>query len=170
MKKQILLIVCLAISWSLSSQVIKKYYAANTGCCVYMYCDPGTFSLDLSPDSSEVYTGTCDIDSVTYTVILVKFKSKVESIDAAEDVVVSYLDYLKSAFKINKSVGYGKGNRLNNDENTRGVVDYWEDTSGNHIKIKGWTNGAFIGVLMVTSNAEINEDKVNFFLNGLRFP
>ncbi len=170
MKKSIILIVFLAITWSLSSQSIKKYNIANTGCYAYMFCDPGTFSLEKSPDSSEVYTAQCNMDSVEYDIIVVKLNSGIEDLNAAEDVVIAYMNHLKSVFNVNKSAGYGKGSRLNNDEKTRGILDYWEDTTGNQIKIKGWTNGKLIAVLAVSSKADINENKANLFLDGIRFP
>jgi hypothetical protein len=87
----------------------------------------------------------------------------------AQDIVVEDRDYLKQSFSIKKAVGYGKDNRLNNDENTRGVVDYWEDGDKNSYKVKAWTNGKFIGVLFAYSLKPLVDTKVDVFLNGLRF-
>ncbi len=170
MKKGIILIASLAITWSVSSQSFKKYSIANTGCAAYLFCDPGTFSHEMSPDSSDVYSAQCNMDSVSYNVILIKLKSAIGEISTAENVLISYLDYLKGSLNITNSAGYGKGHRLNNDENVHGVIDYWADKDGNQMKIEGWTNGSYISVLTYSSKAEVNETKANLFLNGLRFP
>ena len=72
--------------------------------------------------------------------------------------------------KITKSAGYGKGHRLKDNENTRGVIDYWEDNDKNNWKVKGWTDGKFICVLYAYSSKELPEQKVNVFLDGFRLP
>jgi hypothetical protein len=107
---------------------------------------------------------------MTYGVICVKLLQPVDDLDRAEESLINYLNYLKASFKINKSAGYGKGHRLANNENTRGVLDYWEDVEKNNWKIKAWTNGKFIGVLYGYSSKELNETKLNVFLEGFRFP
>ncbi|MES1218659.1 MAG: hypothetical protein ABUT20_24360, partial [Bacteroidota bacterium] len=91
-------------------------------------------------------------------------------LSTAEETAVSYLDFLKTQFKIKAAVGYGKGHRLNNNENTRGIIDYWTDDENENWKVKAWTDGKFITVLYVYSNKELPEAKVNVFLDGLRLP
>jgi hypothetical protein len=153
-----------------NAQRLAKYAVSNTGCSVYMFCDPGEFKLELSDDSSKIYTAECVNDGVTYGVICIKLRVPNVDLDAAENVVIAYLDYLKTSFKIQKSAGYGKGNRLNNNENTRGVTDYWQDADSQNWKIKGWTNGSYIGVVYINSKTELNETKSNVFLNSFRMP
>ncbi|MBK8311631.1 MAG: hypothetical protein IPL04_12780 [Chitinophagaceae bacterium] len=89
---------------------------------------------------------------------------------AAEDLLIAYVDYLKSSFSIKKSAGYGKGHRLNNNENTRGILDYWEDGEGDKWKIKAWTDGKYIGFMYAYSSKNLPEAKVNVFLEGFRLP
>ena len=112
----------------------------------------------------------CDKDGLKYGVIGIKLWAAFENLDQAQESLISYLDYLKTSFKITKSAGYGKGHRLNNNENTRGVIDYWEDSDKNNWKIKGWTNGKYIGVLYGYSPKELPESKLNIYLDGFRFP
>ena len=152
------------------SQVIKKYDIATTGCTAYMYCAPGRFEEDYSPDSSKVYTAECEKDGIHYGIVCVKLLTPVENLNESEDLLASYLDYLKTNFMIKSAVGYGKGNRLNNNENTRGIVDYWKDDQNNNWKVKAWTDRKFIGVLYAYSPKELPEVKVDVFLNSLRFP
>jgi hypothetical protein len=151
------------------AQSLKKVQIINSGCSLYSYCD-FLFETEYSEDSSLVYVSECAKDDLTYGVICVKLKQPADNLDRAEESLITYLDYLKSSFKIEKSAGYGKGHRLNSNENTRGVIDYWEDSEKNNWKIKGWTNGKFIGVLYGYSAKELPETKLNVYLDGLRFP
>jgi hypothetical protein len=151
-------------------QPIKKYAISNTGCAAYFYCNPGTFELSYSDDSSKVYTAECENAEVSYGVIGVELKEPNNNMAASEDLLISYLDYLKTAFKITSSAGYGKGHRLKNREDTRGVIDYWTDEEKNNWKIKGWTDGKFIAVMYAYSKKELPDSRVNLFLDGFRLP
>lgn len=152
------------------AQSLKKYTISNSGCTVYMFCDPGKFSVSKSEDGSDVYTGKCTREKLTIGVICVKLKDKITNLDDAQSLVIAYLDYLKQQFEVKAAVGYGKGNQLNNNEKTIGVVDFWEDKDGNKIKIRGWTDGAYIGVLYGVSQEELPDTKLNVFLESFRMP
>lgn len=169
MKKLVLPFFLLMASFS-SGQAIKKYPISNSGCFIYMYCEPPRFDIDKSEDSSLVYTSECGKDGVLYGIICIKLLEHVNDLAKAEELVVEYLDYLKLNFEIKKAAGYGKGHRLNNNENSRGIIDYWEDAQKNSWKVKAWTNGKFIGVLYAHAEKDLPETKVDVFLNGLRFP
>jgi hypothetical protein len=169
--KKIFLIVLLQYGCiNIFSQIIKKYPIAESGCAAYFYCNPGKFELSYSPDSSKVYTSECIVDGTGYGAICVKFKDPINNIDNAEGVLVAYLDYLKTNFKIVSAAGYGKGHRLNGKENIHGIIDYWKDEEKNNWKIKGWTNGSLIVIMYAYSKQELPETKVNVFLDGIVFP
>lgn len=151
------------------SQSLKKYPISNSGCSLYIYCEP-KFTVEKSTDASLVYTGECVKDEISYGVVCVKLLNPVSDLTMAEDLIISYLDYLKENFNITKAAGYGKGHRLNNDENTRGILDYWEDKDKDKWKIKAWTDGKFIGFMYAYSKKELPESKVNIFLDSFRLP
>ena len=169
MQKILVIAVTTFLFSSLKSQTIKKYEIANSGCSVYMFCAPGRFEESFSEDSSKVYNAECEKDAIHYGVICIKLEKSISDLDEAENMLASYLDYLKINFTIKSAVGYGKGNLLNNRPDTRGIVDYWKDDQNNEWKIKGWTDGKFIGVLYAYSKKEI-EIKVDVFLNSFRLP
>ena len=152
-----------------NAQSLKKYAIGNSGCSVYTFCNP-VFEETYSEDSSKIFTGECEKDTVYYGVICVKLQTATSNLDVAEELVVSYLDFLKKNFEIASAAGYGKGNRLNSNENTRGVIDYWQDKKKNNWKVKGWTDGKFIGIVYVYTQLEVPESKANVFLNSFRFP
>lgn len=151
------------------AQTIKKVPISNSGCSIYTYCT-FQFEKEYSPDSSIVYADECVKDDMTYGVICVQLLQAVTDIADAEETLVNYLNYLKSSFGIVKSTGYGRGHRLNNNENTRGVLDYWEDAEKKNWKVKAWTDGKYIGVLYGYSAKELSEQKLNLFLDSFRLP
>ncbi len=153
-----------------SAQSLKKYTIGKSGCSAYFFCNPGTFEVTHSPDSSVVYTGECKDGVVTYDIICVQLKAKIEHLNDAEQVLEQYLDYIKSSFGIEAAVGYGKGHRLRGKEDTRGIIDYWKDKEKNNLNVKGWTNGQYIVVLIAISDKEIPFEKGNVFLDGIVFP
>ncbi|HRA10552.1 MAG TPA: hypothetical protein PKX31_02715 [Chitinophagaceae bacterium] len=169
MKIYRLLILFLFMAVSSQAQTLKKYPISSSGCSFYNYCE-SKFKLDYSSDSSKVYTGECTVEDITYGTICVLLLNPVTDLVAAEDLLIAYVDYLKSSFSIKKSAGYGKGHRLNNNENTRGILDYWEDGEGDKWKIKAWTDGKYIGFMYAYSSKNLPEAKINVFLEGFRLP
>ncbi len=151
------------------SQSLKKYAIGNSGCSLYTYCET-KFNLAYSEDSSKVYTGECTVGEISYGVICIKLLNNVTDLAAAEDLMVSYVDYLKGSFEIKKAAGYGRGHRLDNNEQTRGILDYWEDADLAKWKIKAWTDGNYIGFMYAYSKKELPELKVNVFLDSFRLP
>lgn len=164
----LLLLFCIPALLS-RSQTLKKITISSSGCSAYVFCDY-KFEKQFSEDSSEVYSGECVKDAVSYGIICVRLSQPANDPERAEESMISYLDYLKTSFGITKSAGYGRGHRLNNNESTRGVLDYWEDAEKNNWKVKAWTNGKFIAVLYGYSAKELVEQKLNVFLESFRFP
>lgn len=143
---------------------------SGTGCTVQVYCLPGRFDAYDLEDGSTVYADDCEKEGVTWGIYCVKLKNPVPDLKAAEDTIITYLDFLKLDYGITKSRGYDKGHQLNGNDSTRGVFDTWEDLDKNKWKIRAWTNGRFICVLHVHSAKELPDKKTEIFLNGLRFP
>ena len=168
--KTVLLFLCVfSCSLFASAQSLKKYPIGKSGCSLYNYC-VSKYTLDYSEDSSKVYTGECTRDGVTYGVICIQLRFPVTDLEEAEELMLNYLVHLKSSLNIIKAAGYGRGLRLDHRENTRGVLDYWQDNTGDQWKIKSWTDGNFIGFMYAYSSAALPETKVNVFLDGFRLP
>jgi hypothetical protein len=171
--RRIYLLLILSLSAAISvaqSQLPARVPIGNTGCTVQVYCFPGRFDTYDLEDGSTVYADDCEKEAVTYGIYCVKLKKPLTDLTAAEDTIITYLDFLKLDYGIVKSNRYDKGHLLNKDENTRGVKDTWEDADKNKWKVKAWTNGNFICVLYVFSGKELPDKKTEVFLEGLRFP
>ncbi|MFZ1259828.1 MAG: hypothetical protein WAQ93_05080 [Chitinophagaceae bacterium] len=117
-----------------------------------------------------MFADDCEKEGVNYGIYCVKLKNAIADLDAAEDTVITYLDFLKLDYGIVKSKGYDKGHKLNKNDATRGVYDTWEDVDKNKWKLKAWTNGNFICILYMFSGKELPDKKTEIFLEGLRFP
>jgi hypothetical protein len=128
------------------------------------------FDMSYSPDSSVVYIAECEDEEMSYGIVCVALADPTTDLLEAEEILVGYMEFLKDAFEITASVGYGHGHTLQEREDTRGIIDYWNDAEENNWKVKGWTDGQFISVLFVYTQEEIAEEKGNLFLDGFRFP
>ena len=170
MRQQLLFFFSTTCFITVNAQDATKVNISNTGCTIQVFCFPGRFdSYDLE-DGSTVYADDCEKDGVTYGIYCVKLKKPISELDAAEDTIAAYLDFLKLDYGIVKGKGYDKGHKLNKNDATRGVFDTWEDVDKNKWKIRAWTNGSFICILYMFSGKELSDKKAEIYLEGLRFP
>lgn len=170
MSRILLCLALVAIVFTARAQDPQKVAISTTGCTVDVYCLPGRFDVYDLEDGSTVYADDCEKENVTYGIYCIKLKKPISDLAAAEDSMITILDFLKLDYGIVKGKGYDKGHKLNKDDNTRGIFDTWEDTEDNKWKIRAWTNGQFICVLHMHSTKELPDKKTEVFLNGLRFP
>lgn len=163
-------IFLLLISLDLKAQDATRVAISNTGCTLPVFCFPGRFDAYDLEDGSTVYADDCEKEAITYGIYCVKLKTPIKDLETAQDTMVTYLDFLKLDLGIVKGKGYERGQKLNRDENTRGIKDTWEDVEKNKWKVRAWTNGIFICILHVHSLKDLPEKKTEIFLEGLRFP
>lgn len=173
MRKYLCSVIFVFGLFSLQAQPsLKKYQVGNSGCQAYMYCDPGSPNVSYSEDSSVVYTMECKFGELSHGLICVQFKEAIADITVAESVMISYMDYLKTSFKVKESAGYGKGHQLSGNNKATGVIDFWKDEEGTSWKVKSWTDGKFIGFLFAYGPQKALDDNFNrldVFFNGFRF-
>lgn len=145
----------------------------DSGCKIYLPGKADPVGVSFSPDSSLVYTIET-LDSTTgayyhFGSVLVNLNN-VDLEGQEEDVLVAYMDYLKTAFKIEEAVGYGKGHSLSTHSSAKGVLDYWKDSGGDQWAVKGWAAESTIFVMFVYGPGEYpNSNIVDVFFKGARF-
>ena len=174
MKNSLLLFILLIFTYFSYCQAVPRFNKTtimNSGCYAYFPDTPTNYEQTLSEDSSFVYTASVNFDNYTYGIIVIKFKTAFNiSTSELEDLLISYMDYLKSTFNITSSLGYGKGYTSNFNANATGIIDTWQDKENYTLSIKGWIDKDFIGFLYLKGKEEYpNYNIRNIFLNGFVF-
>lgn len=150
-----------------------KYPIESTGCSVYLPAVPPAWSVSFSEDSSAVYTNSVEYKDFIFDVIMVNFKVPFtgESHEVLEELLISYLDFLKEAYETDNSSGYGLGQVLPGNDDVLGVLDFWESADGTQSKVKGWITDTHLAVLVVYGKSDPSDLALtDVFLNGFRFP
>lgn len=158
------------VSFLKGQNQFRKYEIGDSGCSAYFYTQPAPAEMSLSEDKSKVYImESTDEQGNTYSTITVKFA---ESIDAenSEELLISYMDYLKSSLKVIKSSGYSSGIQLPAHPAARGVKDYWSDAESNGTVV-GYVDTNFLAVMFVwqVENDPDIFSKSEAFFKGYRF-
>jgi|GEM_PF-3335867 len=129
------------------------------------------FTASQSEDGALVETAEFGHDGITFALIGVKFSEAMDFDVDNEEVLVGYLDHLKTAFDVKEAVGYGRGHRLESAPDAKGVIDYWETTEGEQIAVKGWITRHQIAVYTIWTKSELPPRGVmTMFFDGARFP
>ncbi len=161
---------------SLTAQKVPRFIktdVSNSGCKVYL---PGTadpVDIAYAPDSSVVYTIET-IDSTTgayfhFGSIIVNLNG-IDLEEQEEEMLENYMDYLKGAFNINESAGYGLGHTLDTHTSAKGIIDYWKDEDGDEWIVKGWAAESTLFVMFVYGPSVYpNSNIVDVFFKGARF-
>lgn len=149
-----------------------KMYIGDSGSSAYFPNDDTlSVTMELSEDSSKVYTAEVPSGNFHYGIILVEFNNfTIDTKEDREQILVSYLDYLKQTFSIVSSAGYGLGHTLARDESVEGVIDFWLDEDGDEWSINGWVRPDGLAVMFIYGPEEYpNYSLSKFFFNGLEF-
>jgi hypothetical protein len=150
----------------------QKADISTSNCAAYFPNSVPSFEISYSEDSSRVYTGEVKVDDFSFGIICVKFSSIMESgKEEKEELLVRYLDFLKSTLNIKEAAGYGKGHTLASCPAANGIIDFWTDVDGFKWQVKGWINESNLSVLYIYGKEDYpNYNIASIFLNGFRFP
>lgn len=151
---------------------LSKIPIGQSGCSAYFPDGMSEFELSKSEDGSDVYTGEANVDGYYFACITVKFAEPLTNISAEEqeELLISYMDYLKNNFGIITSAGVGRGHTLESAPDARGVLDYWEDAEKTKFAVKGWVNSNYIGIMILYGPTEYPIFNVQqMYLDGFRF-
>jgi hypothetical protein len=175
--KHLLLFSILAFSLVLKAQEtgsnLRKFQIGESGCAVYLPATDVDWDVSVSEDSSYVCTGEVTKDNFNYFVIAVKFKEPFTDVTSKdmEDLLISYLDYLKGQFSISGSAGYGKGHPVEGHDISAGVIDFWEGDDGSQWSVKGQVTNTHLGITGVYGYDDPSDNSLtNVVLNGFVFP
>lgn len=151
---------------------LNKTGIGQSGCAAYLPAEMPEFTLAKSEDGSDVYTSEAIVDSFAFGCITVRFAETFANASAEEleELLISYLEFLKSLFEITGATGYGKGHTQESAPDARGVIDYWKDGAGRQYVVKGWINPQCIGILYIGGAGEYPHFNLQqMYLDGFRF-
>jgi hypothetical protein len=157
---------------SLKNPRLSKKEIGQSGCSAYFPEGMGDFELSKSEDGADVYTGEVAVDGFSFACIAVKFSEPFtdSSPEEMEQLLISYMDYLKGQFSITASAGVGRGHTLESTPDARGVIDYWEDAESTQYAVKGWANQRAIGIMVLYGPTEYPHFNLQqMYLDGFRF-
>lgn len=152
---------------------LEKRSVGATDAKTYLIKGTPDFEMSLSEDQSEVYVTETQHGDHTFGAIIVRFVPPMseQTPEDMENLLVSYLDYLKQQFGITGAVGYGHGHTKDKVPDARGIIDYWEDADGLKYAVKGWVNQSFLAVLCIYGPDDYPIFNIqDMYLNGFRFP
>ncbi|MFN0216835.1 MAG: hypothetical protein ACKVT2_21475 [Saprospiraceae bacterium] len=161
---------------SLTAQTTPRFTKteiADSGCKIYLPGKAGNVEVTYSPDSSVVYTMET-IDTSTgseyhFGCIVVNLNG-VDLAGMEEEMLIGYMDYLKSGVNVTEAAGYGKGHTLSTHPSAKGVLDYWVDANNLKWVVKGWAAESTIFVMFVYGQEDYpNYNVVDIFFKGARF-
>lgn len=169
----VVLLAAVSAVFSQNAPRFIKTDVADSGCKIYLPGKADPVDVSYSPDSSIVYTiETLDTTAGAYYHFgsIVVNLNGVDLTGQEEDMLIAYMDYLKDAFKIESSVGYGKGHTLSTHATAKGVLDYWEDADGDNWVVKGWAAESTLFVMFIYGPDDYpNQNVVDIFFKGARF-
>jgi hypothetical protein len=142
------------------------------GCALYA---PAGFTFgepSLSEDGSQVWLGETLVGEHTFYAIVVRFKEPVGEDGAAnEQLLLAYMQFLHGPMAVQAAAGAGLGHRLESHPPARGVIDFWQDETGNQHAVKGWVDPYRLAVLGISGPREYPIFNVQqMYLDGFRFP
>jgi len=151
---------------------LSKMPIGESGCSAYFPSGMPAFEASKSEDGADVYTSEMEVGEYRFGCIAVKFSEPFSdsSPEELEELLISYMDYLKEQFGITSSAGYGKGHLQEGLPDVRGVLDYWQDAEKTQFAIKGWVNQHYLGIMFVYGATEYPIFNVQqMYLDGFRF-
>jgi hypothetical protein len=147
----------------------EKVAIPGCGCAAYLPTGTPMAAPETSPDGSMVWTVEQVVGGYGFGVIAVKLAEAASTPEAAEELLVSYLDFLKGQFEITGAAGVGRGHTLEGSA-ARGVIDFWGSKDGEQWSVKAWSTPTHLAVFLVHGPGEYpHPSVVEVFGNGLRF-
>lgn len=173
----ILFLVLLVGSSVLSAQTSPafiSYPVTGADCHLLLPAKPDTVELSYSPDSSRVYTIEC-LDSSTGTYFhwgaLVVRLNGIDLAAQENEMLVSYLGYLQTAFNITEASTVSYGLMLPTHPTAKGVSVTWTDGDGDRWSVVAWGAESTMIVQFVYGPRRYpSQATLDTFFAGARFP
>lgn len=146
----------------------EKTVFPGCGCAAYLPTGAVVEPPTKSPDGSEVWTVEQIVGSFGFGAIAVKLAAPAATPEEAEELLISYLDYLRAQFEVTASAGVGRGHTME-DSPARGVIDFWESKDGEKWSVRAWSTPERLAVFVVHGPVDYpHPTVVDLFGKGFR--
>ena len=146
---------------------LQQQYIGTTGCSALLYAQQDDLNKVKTASGDDLYFHEHKSKGVSYGMILVEMQDDHDLVIATE-MLISYIDKLRSPLSIMHRVGITKDIDWNTTESST-ILDYWQDKKGADWKIKGYTNGRQLAVLYVRNIGQVDVKKQDQFLDSFHF-
>jgi len=153
------------------NQQLKSYPVDKTDYSALFPANPGKAEVSLSDNELEVFSLEVEFNADRYGLVMVLLQDKFTNSDkeTLENLLISYMEFMKLANDITSSIGYIKGQVNASNTNATGIQDFWEDESGAQWAVRGWIDNNVLAVLFIHSTKP-ESLQVNYtFLDGFNF-
>lgn len=151
----------------------QKVDIGASGCKAYFPGIPPEATVMLTSDSSKMYTMSLPSDhweGYYFNLITVVLKDG-QFTGNEENMLISYMDFLKQQFGVTEAMGYGKGHTLDTHPTSKGIIDYWENSDGYYFTLTGWCAEDILTIMYVVGEQNhLDYNICNMFFKGFRFP
>jgi hypothetical protein len=173
MKKIFVISMLLFLALQILAQTprFSKYEINQTGYFCYFPGNPGNFEVQTSEDGLKIYLGETSVSDCKYGLILVilEYNFETSTKEELQDLLISYMDHLKTSYEISGEAGYSKGHTMDSNPNAQGIIDFWENSAGLQYAVKGWIDKNALCFLYISGKELPYINYQNLFLNGFRF-
>ena len=156
-------------AYFVEAQKPRIYDVGQTGCSFYIYCENFNLEKVFAEDSSLVYSGECQSNSIAYGIICVQLAVPLTTDEEAIKMVNDYMEYLRGELKVTAVTDQRTGFRLDNDLSTIGAAENWRDATDNRWNLKTWTNKKIIAILYSYARETPPIFETEAFQNSFRF-
>ena len=148
-----------------SSQKVKNQIIGTTGCSALLASE----ELDISKTESgdKLYFHEFREKRVSYGMICVEMNEEY-NLDESIEMLRAYVEKLRGPLYILHNTGIQEDSDWNSDQ-SRTIVDYWQDCDKKDWKVKGYTNGKILAVLYVKNISHVEVGRQDLFLDSFHF-
>ncbi len=174
MKNTVSVVFCFIVACtSLPAQTpqFKTYQVDNTGYFALFPANPGIAEVTMSDNELKAYSLEVEYASEHYGLVLILLEDKFAQSDreTLQNLLISYMEFMKMSYDISSSIGYIKGQVNITNPTAMGIQDFWEDQNGLQWAVRGWVTNEALAVLYVHSDLPQSTYVPYEFLDGFVF-
>lgn len=147
-----------------------RHTIIGSWCSLYLPAEAADFKCTATRAGDAMHFGEAmDACGVTYGVITISLSAPIPGGVSAQTLLSNFMSALHPSFGIVHVLGEEGDLPHASCLQTKGIVDYWQDSDGIDWKVKGWSNGGQVAVLYVRNINTAEACTADIFLDSIRF-